>query len=627
MPRINQLTTRTPAGNDLLPFDKDIGSGSFQTGKTTLQEVADATIRGAIVNARGLDTFATRAAFVTANTANPGLGLSDGQVIVAGGYEYRRLAASTAIADLLGWVPNAEVTPEHFGAVADGDQAKAVANTTAIQAAIDYLSTTFGGGIVQFPAGVMVANQIILKSGVILQGQGANATELRLGNGANVDFIKSLNFDTLTGSNLWLVSSGMQHGLGLKDLRINGNKANQSAGDGIKFFAKRIYVENVIIHDCFGVGWYSEGGDIPGQAGWQDLPESQIEGLWVRNCGSHGFQFRGPHDAHIEGLVVNENGGDGARFERSAGVYSGACDLQFLHSYANTGRGIFINSAQQGRYQEVIAEYNFGEGIVCEGWWNQFSMVQTYANCRTTGTYNFQITGSHNTVRDYQHKDDGILKSGMLIAGAKNHVNCMMEGAASAGTGLIVGGQWHQIQAHIEDYSGVGGIGLQTGAGSGGQLTNSHIKANITNCATVWNNAVTGSFNNYDINGFAATGQTFFSGSGPNATDANERWNVKGSDQAGNNYLSEIRKTSGGNIDLNTTSEQTITVGCSELLGLTPEPEDVNFNIYYTGSNTAWQLQYIRLQAVSSSLLTFRVKLSTAAGAAETAKIIVRCAL
>ncbi len=65
-------------------------------------------------------SFATRAAFVSANTATPGLGLTDGQIAVAGGYEYRRLASSTAISDLAGWVPNGEVTPQHFGAVGDG---------------------------------------------------------------------------------------------------------------------------------------------------------------------------------------------------------------------------------------------------------------------------------------------------------------------------------------------------------------------------------------------------------------------------------------------------------------------------------------------------------------------------
>jgi hypothetical protein len=65
-------------------------------------------------------SYATRAAFVAANTATPGLGLTDGQITVAGGLEYRRLAASTAISDLAGWVPNGVASPFHFGAVGNG---------------------------------------------------------------------------------------------------------------------------------------------------------------------------------------------------------------------------------------------------------------------------------------------------------------------------------------------------------------------------------------------------------------------------------------------------------------------------------------------------------------------------
>lgn len=65
-------------------------------------------------------SFATRAAFVSANTANPGIGLSDGQIAVAGGYEYRRLSSSSAIPDLAGWVPNEPASPQHYAVTFDG---------------------------------------------------------------------------------------------------------------------------------------------------------------------------------------------------------------------------------------------------------------------------------------------------------------------------------------------------------------------------------------------------------------------------------------------------------------------------------------------------------------------------
>lgn len=94
------------------------GGGSATWGGITGTLSAQVDLQGALT-LRVLN-YATRAAFVSANTATPGLGLSDGQVVTAGGIEYRRLAASTAISGLSGWVPNGTATPQHFGAIADG---------------------------------------------------------------------------------------------------------------------------------------------------------------------------------------------------------------------------------------------------------------------------------------------------------------------------------------------------------------------------------------------------------------------------------------------------------------------------------------------------------------------------
>ncbi|TXH13743.1 MAG: hypothetical protein E6R03_10750 [Hyphomicrobiaceae bacterium] len=489
------------------------------------------------------------------------------------------------------------------------------------QAAIDAAESA-GGGYVLFPPGRTTLDaQLVLPSTVILMGYGRNVTELFVANGLNATAIKSSGFDALTGQNKWLVSDGVQYGLGLKGLRLNGNKANQTSGGGVQFYAKGLCVEDVIIHDCYGVGWYSEGGDVAGQTDYTDLPEGFFDRVWCRNNGSHGFQFRGPHDLNIGSIFSNQNGGKGVYFERSSGVYSGSADVGLIHSYANTDVGVEINGSSQIRIRQVISESNYKEGLVVAGWFNQISMLQLYTNARTSGSFNAVISGWNNSIGDCQIKDGGESVGGLQITGARNQVSGLdVDGEASTGVGLDVSGNFNKVSGHIEDYSGVGGIGIRTGNSS--QLAQSRIDVDFTNCKTGWSNASAGSLNHYNVNGYAATGQTFFTGNGPSGTDENESWNVRGLDQAGNNYFSEIRKLSGGTIDLNSTSEQTITVACTELLGLTPEPEDVTYNIYYTGSNTTWALQYLRLSAVSSSLLTFKVKLSTAAGSTETAQII-----
>lgn len=528
-------------------------------------------------------------------------------------------SARTAMDKLRG----VSVDLEDFGG---GVSKSAAVNAAAIQAGIDYLNTTFGGGFLDLPAGTITSNPFVIKSGVIIRGHGINATELKLANGANADFIKSLNFDTLTGQNKWMVSDGVQHGLGLHGLRINGNKANQTAGAGVKLYAKRIMVENVLIYDCYGVGWYSEAGDLAGQTDWYDLPESQIEGLWVRNCGSHGFQFRGPHDAVIESIAVNQCGGDGVRLETSGGVYNGSCDINFMHVYANTGQGVVASA--QFRAQQVISESNYQEGINLTCWYSQISMLQLYDNCRTSGTFNGLIAGRYNVLAQVQAKNSIYLKSGLQISSQNSTVtDILCEGNGSSGTGVeITSGALHSaVQGHVRGFSGAGGQGVITN--SGGSC--SYLKANfvIENCATAWNNANAGFCGQYDMVIHGYSGQTGFTGQGPAATDSVEKWNVVGQVDPSTALLSEIRKTSGGNIDLNITTEQTITIGCSELMGLTPEPEDIQYGIYYTGTNTTWALQYMRISAVSSSVVTFKVKLSVAAGAAETAKILMTARL
>jgi hypothetical protein len=87
----------------------------------------------------------TRSSFVSANVTNPGLNLNDGQVVTAGGYEYRRQVGSTAIPDLAGWVPNGEWDYKHFGAIGDGATNDAPAMQSAMTAAANRTITRSAG--------------------------------------------------------------------------------------------------------------------------------------------------------------------------------------------------------------------------------------------------------------------------------------------------------------------------------------------------------------------------------------------------------------------------------------------------------------------------------------------------
>ncbi len=482
-----------------------------------------------------------------------------------------------------------------FGALGDGS----TDDTTAIQAAHDYVAE-LGGGTVWFPDGTYVHGLITQKSLVVFEGEGWS-TCLKAKTNLNGPLIKSYNFDTLTGGGAWLVSAGVQHGLGLRNLRIDGNKANQSSFTGaglVCYFAKRIFVDNVVIHDAKSVGWYSEGGDVASQTDYTDLPESQIEGLWVRNCGSHGFQFRGPHDAHIEGLCANANGGDGVRFERSVGVYSGAADIGFIHSYANTARGVFIDQYSQIRGRQIISESNYQEGIVIDGWFNQISMLQLYTNCRTSGSYSGTLTGSNNTITGLQVKDAGESVGGFQITGTNNVVSgIVMNGENSTGVGLDLNGARNRVEGHIEEYDGTAAIGLRTG--NTAAVTDSYINLTIWDCKTLWSNGASAANNKVIINGRAETGQTILSGT--TAPAASEHWLVSAYDTDTTSYKIysggqfESRSASAGALTLtNSADNANVQVGVFEGKRPTAATDDIAYHSFKLKNATGAQVEFGR---------------------------------
>lgn len=93
-------------------------------------------------------SYATRADMLADGAAL--LGLPNGTLVAAAGAIYRRATGATTIADFLGFVPNVEFTPLHWGAVGDGvtdDGAKINLAATAYRLAIESVPNALGGMI------------------------------------------------------------------------------------------------------------------------------------------------------------------------------------------------------------------------------------------------------------------------------------------------------------------------------------------------------------------------------------------------------------------------------------------------------------------------------------------------
>jgi hypothetical protein len=403
-----------------------------------------------------------------------------------------------------------------------------------------------GRKIVYLPSGTYTTDvTITLPSQIFLVGEGSGATVIKAANGLNDNVIESEGFDTLTGGGLWLVSAGVPHGLGLKSLSIDGNRANNTSGMGVAFYSKRLYVDDVVIYDTAGVGWYSEAGDVAGQQGWEDLPESQITSLWVRNAGSHGFQFRGPHDAHIKFLAVNECDGDGVRIERSVGVYSGSVDIGFMHIYANAGVGFYSNTSY--RAAQIISESNYQEGFTHSGWFAQIGMLQLYTNGRTSGTYNATITGPSRMVaiQNLQIKDNGEDISGLLVDAGGVLINQMVvygddaSGINSTGMGVTLTN--NSSGAVISDAS-VSGWATGVSNNVGGSANGSQLNLRVYDCETLWDNnsgSEKGNVYNIVLEELSGTPQTQTAGTLPTVTNDNRGFILAIDDTGGSSTLFE----------------------------------------------------------------------------------------
>lgn len=198
---------------------------------------------------------------------------------------------------------------------------------------------------------------IILPSRIELRGQGRTATTLRMNNAANLRaVVETANYDALAAANAWFVDTqGMIYGFTLRGFQIDGNKANQTSGDGgARIWAKGFIADDLIIRDCFGIGWYSNGGTLVGQNDWRDMPETVIGPVWVRNCGGAGMECRGPHDAIITYLVSAANGGHGLYAAHGG-------EILFCHNYANGGDGINVDSKMRAVFLQ--GETNTGYGV------------------------------------------------------------------------------------------------------------------------------------------------------------------------------------------------------------------------------------------------------------------------
>jgi hypothetical protein len=167
----------------------------------------------------------------------------------------------------------------------------------AIDRAISHVNRISGGGEVHFDARQYDLDQNIThRSGVRLVGKGPSGTVLKLRAGANTTILKTLNYDTLFGTN----STGGVVDFGIIDMTLDGNRDQQSGiSDGLSIYGRKYLIENVLVRNAKGQGLFSQWSD----AGEPEM-EATIRRLRIDTCGRHGLAWEGPHDSYGEDIII-----------------------------------------------------------------------------------------------------------------------------------------------------------------------------------------------------------------------------------------------------------------------------------------------------------------------------------
>lgn len=148
-----------------------------------------------------------------------------------------------------------------------------------------------------------VTQTLFLDSLVTIEGAGPLASMFKLADGANCDILNSVDFASLTGG----TSAGGIHHFAICNIGFDGNRANNTAGNGVQVFGYSGVIEDITIRSCRGIGLKSEWGNqtIAGSTASQLV--TYLNRFQIHDCGSWGLAWHGPHDSYVSNGEVYRN--------------------------------------------------------------------------------------------------------------------------------------------------------------------------------------------------------------------------------------------------------------------------------------------------------------------------------
>lgn len=352
--------------------------------------------------------------------------------------------------------------------------------TAAFDRAGTYLRSV-GGGVLDCPGAEYVAKRIAIPRGVLIEGRGVAGTVLRCADGANADFVVSENFGDLTGSGLDVgADARVPSWFGLRNIRIDGNRAANIRGRGVTLYGANPIVDDVLIENAADDGLYTEYATrITGQAHFLTQEEGYVRNLVSRRNGGVGWRNRGPHNLLIDNPICCFNDDWGYVSEADDEKYNGAPTYaSVIHCYANDAkwtaasgrarRNIYVGTNMScsllvvdGSQCEIrgsnsligiVKQYFGGQGgdsLILSG--NNIQIATHYGIMRNDGVSEgftaLRITGNYNqigtsNVSGTQNRFDGV-----VISGVGNAINDLI--AQDCRVGLTITGSQNRVRGNL----------------------------------------------------------------------------------------------------------------------------------------------------------------------------------
>jgi hypothetical protein len=265
------------------------------------------------------------------------------------------------ILTFLALIPNVYYNVKQYGALGNGSNDDSSSIASAISAA-----SAAGGGVVFFPVGTYITGNQTLVSNVILQGAGIGATTLKLKNGANTDLLSaqtsSINLSAAANSGI----VGSLVSFSIRDMVLNGNKANQTAASYcLRFYGYNFLLQNVEVTNTYSDGALIDwnGGSFIGSG---PEMESLIDTCKFHDCGGIGLRMGGPHDSRWNNTISFGNGSHNFHIAPNAnGILATDC-----HGYDNPNTANVVDyliEATGCQFSNCVAEGSYHCDVVLLG--------------------------------------------------------------------------------------------------------------------------------------------------------------------------------------------------------------------------------------------------------------------